>query len=56
MLTLADPSSQPNGAEKAINPLGNITEKEKQLLAKAIEGLKGNIDKGVAFANASPQK
>ncbi|KAH8782806.1 lactate/malate dehydrogenase [Diaporthe sp. PMI_573] len=46
----------PNGAEKAINPLGNITEKEKQLLAKAIEGLKGNIDKGVAFANASPQK
>jgi malate dehydrogenase len=46
----------PNGAEKAINPLEGITEKEKGLLAKAIEGLKGNIKKGVDFAHNPPQK
>lgn len=47
--------SQPNGAEKAIDILGDVTEKEKKLLAKALDGLKGNIEKGVTFANASPK-
>lgn len=42
---------QPNGAEKAIDVLGDITEREKKLLAKATEGLKDNITKGVSFAN-----
>ncbi|KAL2202561.1 malate dehydrogenase [Sarocladium strictum] len=46
----------PNGAEKAINPLEGITEKEKGLLAKAVEGLQGNIKKGVEFAHNPPQK
>ncbi|VUC23300.1 unnamed protein product [Clonostachys rosea] len=46
----------PNGAEKAIDPLEGITEKEQALLAKAIEDLKGNIAKGVDFAHNPPQK
>jgi malate dehydrogenase len=46
----------PNGAEKAINPLEGITEKEKALLAKATDGLKGNISKGVSFVHNPPQK
>ncbi|GKT43814.1 malate dehydrogenase, cytoplasmic [Colletotrichum spaethianum] len=46
----------PNGAEKAIDILGNITEKEKKLLEAAVEGLKGNIKKGVDFAHNPPQK
>lgn len=48
--------AQPNGAEKAINPLDGISEKEKALLSKAIDGLKGNITKGVNFAHNPPQK
>lgn len=47
---------QPNGAEKAVDILGDITEKEKKLLAAAVAGLKGNIEKGVAFAHNPPQK
>jgi malate dehydrogenase len=47
---------QPNGAEKATDILTNITDKEKKLLAAAIEGLKGNIEKGVTFAHTPPQK
>lgn len=47
---------QPNGAEKAINPLEGITEKEKALLTKCIDGLKGNIAKGVEFVHNPPQK
>lgn len=47
---------QPNGAEKVQDPLEGITEKEKGLLEKAIEGLKGNISKGVTFAHNPPQK
>jgi len=39
----------PNGALKAHNPLTNANEAEKRLLAKALEGLKGNIDKGIEF-------
>ncbi|KAI5309695.1 hypothetical protein KEM55_002642 [Ascosphaera atra] len=42
----------PDGAEKAINILDNITEREKKLLEVAITGLKGNIAKGVDFAVA----
>lgn len=49
-------TKQPNGAEKATNPLEGITEQEKALLAKAVEGLKGNISKGVQFAHNPPQK
>ena len=48
--------TQPNGAEKAINPLEGITEKEKALLEKAIDGLKGNITKGIEFVHNPPQK
>jgi len=42
----------PSGAEKAINPLASINAYEKKLLAACIEGLKGNIVKGVEFATA----
>lgn len=45
-----------NGAEKAINPLENLNESEKTLLKAAVEGLKGNISKGVTFAHSTPQK
>jgi malate dehydrogenase len=47
---------QPNGVEKATNPLEGITDKEKALLEKAIAGLKDNIKKGVDFAHNPPQK
>jgi len=46
----------PNGAEKAIDILGDITDKEKKLLDAAIKGLKGNIEKGISFAHNPPQK
>ncbi|KAI8634549.1 malate dehydrogenase [Xylariaceae sp. FL1651] len=46
----------PNGAEKAINPLANITDKEKKLLDACTQGLKGNIEKGITFAHNPPQK
>ncbi|KOS16673.1 Malate dehydrogenase [Escovopsis weberi] len=45
----------PNGVEKAINPLLEITDKEKELLKKAIEELKGNVEKGVKFVLEPPQ-
>jgi malate dehydrogenase len=44
-----------SGAEKAINPLSNINDDEKTLLKACIEGLKGNIQKGVTFANQPVQ-
>ncbi|KAL8303818.1 hypothetical protein RB597_004804 [Gaeumannomyces tritici] len=44
----------PNGAEKAIDPLEGLTDKEKTLLEAAIKGLKGNIEKGVQFATSPP--
>jgi malate dehydrogenase len=47
---------QPNGAEKAVNILSDISDKEKTLLDAAIKGLKGNIEKGVTFAHNPPQK
>jgi malate dehydrogenase len=46
----------PNGAEKAINPLPHLDESEKTLLKACVEGLKGNISKGVSFAKSPPQK
>lgn len=46
----------PNGAEKATNPLEGITDKEKTLVKKAIEGLQANITKGIDFAYNPPQK
>ncbi|PYH98922.1 malate dehydrogenase [Aspergillus ellipticus CBS 707.79] len=45
-----------NGAEKAINILEGVTEKEKQLLKACTEGLKGNIEKGVDFIKNPPPK
>jgi malate dehydrogenase len=41
---------QPNGAEKATNVLSGLNDGEKVLLKAAVEGLKGNIEKGVVFA------
>ncbi|KAK4250527.1 lactate/malate dehydrogenase [Corynascus novoguineensis] len=46
----------PNGAEKAVDIIGDITDKEKKLLDTAVTGLKGNIKKGVDFAHNPPQK
>ncbi|KAK6208173.1 hypothetical protein LQW54_007081 [Pestalotiopsis sp. IQ-011] len=46
----------PNGAEKALNPLTNLTSEENEYLKKAIDGLKGNIEKGITFAHNPPQK
>ncbi|KAF3024350.1 hypothetical protein G7054_g9922 [Neopestalotiopsis clavispora] len=46
----------PNGAEKAVNPLANLTSDENKYLQKAIDGLKGNIQKGIDFAHNPPQK
>ncbi|EMR62764.1 hypothetical protein MGN70_011363 [Eutypa lata] len=46
----------PNGVEKVQNPLEGITDKEKTLLKAAIEGLKGNIEKGITFVHNPPQK
>jgi len=46
----------PSGVVKAINVLGGITDKEKELLAAAQVGLKKNIDQGIEFAKASSAK
>lgn len=46
----------PNGAEKAINVLTSINDNEKTLLKASVEGLKGNIQKGVTFAHNPAQK
>lgn len=47
---------QPSGVEKATNPLGDISAKEKQLLEACKTGLKDNIHKGVEFAQSPPPK
>ncbi|CAG8977751.1 hypothetical protein HYALB_00010972 [Hymenoscyphus albidus] len=44
------------GAEKAQNPLTNINDAEKKLLKACVDGLSGNITKGVNFAHNPPQK
>jgi len=46
----------PSGAEKAINVLKDINDYEKKLVEKAIEGLKGNIAKGIDFVANPPSK
>ncbi|RDW89325.1 malate dehydrogenase-1 [Coleophoma cylindrospora] len=43
-----------NGAEKALNPLTNLTDKEQTLLKACTEALGGHIKKGVTFANSAP--
>jgi len=45
----------PSGAEKAVNVLGKANAYEKKLIEKAIEGLKGNIEKGVEFVANPPE-
>lgn len=45
----------PNGALKATNPLPKASTTEKELLKTAINGLKGNIAKGVEFVQSSPK-
>jgi len=45
-----------NGVSRAIDILGDATEKEKELLDVSIKGLKGNIEKGVEFAKNAPPK
>lgn len=49
-------SLQVNGAEKAINILGGVTQQEQKLLEACIQGLKGNIEKGVEFVKNPPPK
>ncbi|KAI1437695.1 malate dehydrogenase [Xylaria sp. CBS 124048] len=46
----------PNGVEKVTNPLTGITAKEQTLVDACVKGLKDNIEKGIAFANAPPQQ
>ncbi|KAK4540960.1 hypothetical protein LTR36_008468 [Oleoguttula mirabilis] len=45
-----------DGAQKAINVLGDANEYEKKLLQACYEGLKGNISKGIEFVQNPPQK
>lgn len=47
---------QPGGVAKATNPLPNASNTEKKLLEVAIDGLKGNIAKGVEFAQTFSAK
>jgi len=46
---------QPSGAEKAIDVVSSANEHEKKLLQACYDGLKGNIAKGVEFAQNPPQ-
>ncbi|CAJ2509899.1 Uu.00g057990.m01.CDS01 [Anthostomella pinea] len=46
----------PSGVEKVTNPLEGITDKEKTLVDACVSGLKGNIEKGVTFANSTPEQ
>ncbi|KAL5604690.1 uncharacterized protein BROUX77_004876 [Berkeleyomyces rouxiae] len=41
----------PNGVEKVHNALEGLSAKEETLLQACISGLKGNLEKGVVFAN-----
>ncbi|KKA27155.1 hypothetical protein TD95_000371 [Thielaviopsis punctulata] len=41
----------PNGAEKVLDPLDGLTDKEKTLVEACLTGLKGNVEKGIVFAN-----
>ncbi|KAI9741885.1 MAG: hypothetical protein M1834_000274 [Cirrosporium novae-zelandiae] len=44
----------PNGVEQAINMVKNANDYEKKLLSACYPGLKGNIEKGVQFAQNPP--
>ncbi|RFU25672.1 hypothetical protein B7463_g10658, partial [Scytalidium lignicola] len=44
------------GVVQAQNPIPHLDESEKKLLQVCIEGLKGNIAKGVSFVHNPPQK
>lgn len=44
----------PNGAEKAIDVLGGITDEEEKLLLACVKELKENIEKGIDFVKNSP--
>ena len=46
----------PSGAEKAIDVVGSANDHEKKLLQACYDGLKGNISKGVEFAQNPPAK
>ncbi|GAM90843.1 hypothetical protein ANO11243_088890 [Dothideomycetidae sp. 11243] len=46
----------PEGASKAINIVGSANDYEKKLLEACYSGLKGNISKGVEFAQNPPSK
>ncbi|KAH8821517.1 putative malate dehydrogenase, cytoplasmic [Xylogone sp. PMI_703] len=45
-----------SGIAQAQNPLPHLNENEKTLLKACIDGLKGNIAKGVSFVHNPPQK
>jgi malate dehydrogenase len=45
-----------DGASNAINVLEKADAKEKELIKACVDGLKGNIAKGVTFAHSPPQK
>ncbi|KAL8632263.1 hypothetical protein Q9189_002053 [Teloschistes chrysophthalmus] len=45
-----------SGAEKAHNVLTSVSPEEKELLEAAKTGLKGSIEKGVAFVAKSPEQ
>ena len=47
---------QPGGVAKATNPIVSASAAEKELLKVAIAGLRGNIAKGVEFAQTSSAK
>ena len=46
----------PSGAEKAIDVVSSANDHEKKLLQACYDGLKGNISKGVEFAQNPPAK
>lgn len=46
----------PSGAENAIDVVSSANDHEKKLLQACYDGLKGNISKGVEFAQNPPAK
>ncbi|RQM06427.1 hypothetical protein DH86_00002265 [Scytalidium sp. 3C] len=47
---------QTSGVAQAQNPLPHLNDNEKTLLKACVDGLKGNIAKGVSFVHNPPQK
>lgn len=54
LLTSRLMNKKPNGAVKAHNILESANEHEKKLLETCQQGLKGNVDKGIEFAQNPP--